>query len=196
MSELKPKYLALGDSYTIGEGVRENERWPVQLAKKLNWQDPSIIATTGWKTFELIEAIEKAALKGTYDWVSLLIGVNNQFRELPFSEFKEDMQHLADKMKPLVSSSNHIFLLSIPDYSVTPFAKGLQPDKISAELKQYNLYLQEFADSKGYQFCSITDLSTAAGKDDSLLVEDKLHPSAKQYNMWVEQIVEICTFSP
>ena len=195
MADKNPTYLALGDSYTIGEGVKENERWPVLLAEEKNWQPPKIIAKTGWKTFELIEAVEKASLKETYDWVSLLIGVNNQYRELPFNDFQQDLEQLADLIRPLVTRSDQIFMLSIPDYSVTPFARDHDTQKISAELEQYNVYIQEFAGKKGYQFCSITDISMESGQDTSLLVEDELHPSARQYQLWVERILKYCDFS-
>lgn len=195
MADTKPTYLALGDSYTIGEGVNEAERWPVMLADKMNWQPPRIVATTGWKTFELIEAIEKSSLDENYDWVSLLIGVNNQYRQLPFDDFQQDLERLADLIRPLVSRPDQIFMLSIPDYSVTPFARDHDTQKISAELEQYNIYIQDFAGKKGYQFCSITDISMKAGQDSSLLVEDELHPSGRQYRMWVNRIVDRCDFS-
>lgn len=195
MADAIPSYLALGDSYTIGEGVKEADRWPVMLASRLNWQPPRIIATTGWKTHELIKAIEHARLDKFYDWVSLLIGVNNQYRGLAFADFQHDLERLSELIRPLVRRPAHIFLVSIPDYSVTPFAQEHHPAKISAELKQYNMYKEEFAARKGYQFCKVTDLSQKAKNDTTLLANDGLHPSARQYSMWVDSIAQRCDFS-
>lgn len=194
MNNSLPTYLALGDSYTIGEGVDRDKTWPYLLAKQLGWHPPQVIATTGWKTFELLAALENAELATRYDWVSLLIGVNNQYRQLSFELFREDLERLSSMMHPLVDSPSRIFLLSIPDYSVTPFVKDKDRERIAAELQEYNRYKEEFAHWKGYQFCNITDLSQLADGDSTLIADDALHPSAVQYRMWVSRILQNVRF--
>ncbi len=164
------------------------------LAKALGWAAPEVIATTGWKTYELIEAAEAASLKPSYDWVSLLIGVNNQYRQIPFQVLQDDLHRLGTLMLSRVRKPGQIFLVSIPDYSVTPFVEEKDRARIAGELLAYNDYLKEYALKKGFQFCYITDISQKAGEDTGLIVEDKLHPSARQYQMWVNRIIQSCDF--
>lgn len=187
-------FLALGDSYTIGEGVTKVQTWPHILAKKLGWEPPQVIATTGWKTYELIEAIEAAHLSPSYDWISLLIGVNNQYRELPFKVYQDDLHRLANMIRPLVKDAGNIFLVSIPDYSVTPFVEDTDRERISSDLQTYNDYKKEFAQQQGFQFCYITDISQQADGNPGMIGYDKLHPSAEQYQMWVSRIIQSCDF--
>lgn len=187
-------YLALGDSYTIGEGLAKKQTWPYLLANKLGWELPQVIATTGWKTYELIEAIEAAHLSQSYDWISLLIGVNNQYRELPFKVFQDDLHRLAKMIRPLVKDAGNIFIVSIPDYSVTPFVEDKDRERISLDLHTYNDYKEEFAQQQGFQFCYITDLSQQAAGNPGMIGDDKLHPSAEQYQMWVSRIIQSCGF--
>jgi lysophospholipase L1-like esterase len=192
----KPTYLALGDSYTIGEGVLPSDRWPVMLAEQLQWEAPQIIATTGWTTSELLEGIEKSDLAPAYDWVSLLIGVNNQYRGQSIKNYKADLEQLAEVMLPLVKQqANHIFLLSIPDYGITPFASNKNPEKISRELALFNHTNQEFARHHGFQYCNITGHSILAKEQLDLLAADQLHPSGTMYELWVKEILASCNFS-
>ncbi|MFP4089928.1 MAG: SGNH/GDSL hydrolase family protein [Cyclobacteriaceae bacterium] len=190
-------YLALGDSYTIGEKVAENERWPVQLALKLGWQVPQIIATTGWTSQELLDALDQAKLKKHYDWVSLLIGVNDQYDGVPLHTYQENLTLLSERMLDIVSDRRHIFMLSIPDYSITPFVKekGMDPVKVGKALELFNQANAEAAHHYGFQFCNVTPFSRTAEKDFSLLAEDQLHPSGKMYSAWVAQLLKDCDFS-
>jgi lysophospholipase L1-like esterase len=193
MQQEKLTYLALGDSYTIGEGVDASQRWPVQLAQRRGWVQPHIIATTGWTTFELLDAIDHATLAKSYDRISLLIGVNNQYRGLAVQAYRDDLEKLAERMLPIVNGkAQHIFLLSIPDYSVTPFAREKQPEKIAEEIFLYNQVKEAFARERGFQYVYITDLSLKAAIQNDLLVEDQLHPSGLQYQQWVDRIEQRC----
>jgi lysophospholipase L1-like esterase len=188
-------YLALGDSYTIGESVNENHRWPVQLAdtlKKhgLSVADPKIIAKTGWTTIELQEAIAKAELKPPYDLVSLLIGVNDQYDGLNFKEYPGRFEELLNKSIELAGGkSGHVLVVSIPDYSVTPFGQENEPEKIMRELIEYNAANEVFAKRLGVHYVNITLASQNALDDSALVANDGLHPSAKMYSQWVDQIV-------
>lgn len=196
MRSVKPTYLALGDSYTIGEGILPTERWPVMLAELLQWNPPQIIATTGWTTSELLDGIRQSALANVYDWISLLIGVNNQYRGQDLDDYQKDLDHLAQVMLPLVDHQPHrVFLLSIPDYSVTPFAKEKNPEKISQELMQFNQANQAFAAQHGFQYCNITEESLLAKKRLEYLAEDQLHPSVLMYKAWVDKVLQSCKFS-
>jgi len=193
-------YLALGDSYTIGEGVPETERWPVQLAGALSdpviqVENPLIIARTGWTTADLKAGIEQMNPEGPYDLVSLLIGVNNQFRgesrgytlEGYSQEFTELLQMAVDFAggKP-----DRVFVVSIPDYSVTPFVTEVNKARVSAEIDAYNAANLEIANSFGIRYFNITPISRLAAGDNTLLAPDKLHPSGKMYKMWVELMAE------
>lgn len=192
-------YLALGDSYTIGESVAEKDRWPVSLATKLtahniSVSNPKIIATTGWTTDELKKAIEEANIQNTYGMVSLLIGVNNQYRGADrgytLEVYKKELQELLDTaVKFAGGNKNRVFVVSIPDYSVTPFAKDSDTDKITEELKVYNSIKKELAEAMGVKFLDITPISLEAKDDLSLVAEDKLHPSGKMYNRWVDEVI-------
>ncbi|WPP50906.1 SGNH/GDSL hydrolase family protein [Catalinimonas niigatensis] len=196
MSSVKPTYLALGDSYTIGESVLPSERWPVMLAEQLQWNPPQIIATTGWTTSELLDGIRQTILANVYDWISLLIGVNNQYRGQGLDEYQKDLNQLAQVMLPLVDHQpNRVFLLSIPDYGVTPFAKEKNPEKISQELSQFNHANQAFAAQQGFQYCNITEDSLLAKERSDYLAEDQLHPSVLMYKAWVDKVLQNCKFS-
>lgn len=188
------KYLALGDSYTIGEAVSEEDRWPVQLAARLSEnnirvQDPTIVATTGWTTDELQSALSRVRLAGPFDMVSLLIGVNNQYRGYPVQQYETEFEALVDSsIAHAGGKSENVFVVSIPDYGVTPFAanQGLDPEKISRELDEYNTIAKRIAESKGVQFFEITQWSRNAKDDPSLIASDGLHPSGKMYTNWVD----------
>lgn len=184
------KFLALGDSYTIGEAVAEAERWPVQLVEKLREAeieiaDPQIIATTGWTTDELQAAIAEEKPEGPYELVSLLIGVNNQYRGYPQKTYRKEFKQLLKQAILLAGDRpERVIVISIPDYGVTPFAADKDAGKISWELDAYNEVAREVADSLEVPFFDITPASRLAAVDKELVARDGLHPSGKMYTQW------------
>jgi lysophospholipase L1-like esterase len=188
------RYLALGDSYSIGEGVPDAGRWPVQLAVRLRREgvaldDPTIIATTGWTTDELSAAMDAFAFEPPYDLVSLLIGVNNQYRGRSADDYRSEFRGLLERAVTLAGGrSDRVLVLSIPDWGVTPFAHGSGRDvlQIAGELDVYNAIGQEEAGRRGAQFVDITGISRL---HPALLADDGLHPSAAQYALWTEAAV-------
>lgn len=189
------KYLALGDSYTIGESVSENERWPVQLAKSLRsngkaFSDPIIIATTGWRTDNLKDAIDKAQLKNEYELVSLLIGVNNQYQGKPVEQYEIEFDNLLRTAVQLAKGKKeNVFVVSIPDYGYTPFGKPKQTE-ISKALDHFNEINKRITERAGIQYINITDISRQGIEQTDLVAADGLHPSGKMYTLWVERIVK------
>jgi len=189
------KYLALGDSYTIGESVPESERWPVQLSEALrkkgrDLEAPRIIATTGWRTDNLANAINIAKLKEEYGMVSLLIGVNNQYQGKPVAQFIKEFEELLQTAIRLAGGKEeNVFVVSIPDYGYTPFGKPKQ-EKISKELDEYNNISREITKKYDVKYFYITDISRKGFEDPALVAEDGLHPSGKQYGQWVDLIVK------
>jgi lysophospholipase L1-like esterase len=182
------KFLALGDSYTIGESVAEAERWPNQLAAKLKLAAPHIIATTGWRTDNLKDAIEAANLKPEYDLVSLLIGVNNQYQGKSIEIYEREFEELLQtSIKLAKGKKKNVFVVSIPDYGYTPFGKAKQ-EKISEELDQYNAINKRIAAKYGVKYFNITEISRKGLEDAELIAGDGLHPSGKMYAQWVEVI--------
>src|SRR6056300_56112 len=187
-------YLALGDSYTIGESVQESERWPNQLAEvlkgtSLEVETVTIIAKTGWTTAELINGIESKKNTNQYDLVSLLIGVNNQYRGQSLERFETELIQLIKTA--IIYSKNGaqgVFLVSIPDWGVTPFAKDRDVKKIAMEIQAFNKVIQKQANEFKLPFIDITSISKEAKTDLSLLAPDELHPSGKMYNFWVQKI--------
>lgn len=186
------RYLALGDSYTIGEGVAEDGRWPVQLAKALRDEgialdDPRIIATTGWTTDELSAAIDDAEPLGDFDFVSLLIGVNNQYRGRSGAEYRDEFQGLLERAIGFAHGrAGRVLVLSIPDWGVTPFAiqSGRDQGLIASELDAYNAVARECCDARDVAFVDITLVSRALGAEVEMLAADGLHPSAAMYAKW------------
>jgi lysophospholipase L1-like esterase len=186
-------YLALGDSYTIGEGVGEAERWPMQLARQLReagiaLDDPRIIATTGWTTDELSAALDAAEPLGQ-DWalVSLLIGVNNQYRGRPVDDYVPEFTALLDRaIAHAGGDPRRVLVLSIPDWGVTPFAfaGSFDPEVIAEALDAYNAAAARICAERGVAFVDITPVSRARGAETAMLVEDALHPSAAMYAEW------------
>ena len=195
MSQTPTKYLALGDSYTIGESVTEAERWPVQLAEALrkkgqDIEGPKIIATTGWRTDNLGNAINIATLKPEYGLVSLLIGVNNQYQGKPIEQFRKEFEELLNVAIRLAQGKKEdVFVVSIPDYGYTPFGKPNQP-KISRELDEYNDISRKITGKYGVKYFYITDISRKGLEEPSLVASDGLHPSGKQYSQWVDLILK------
>ena len=194
-SQTKIKYLALGDSYTIGESVEENERWPNQLVsrleKKFNYSVKlQIIAKTGYTTGELLEEINKTNISMNNDYVSLLIGVNNQFRDLDISIFEKELNILLDKSIEFANGEKeNVFILSIPDWGVTPYGIKKNRDSVSKEIDNHNLLISELTKSKGLAYYNITKISRQINQIDGLISIDSLHPSGKMYSMWVDEIV-------
>jgi lysophospholipase L1-like esterase len=193
------RYLALGDSYTIGEGVAVNERWPVLLTDSLlssgiKINNTLIIARTGWTTAELKGGIVQANPEGPFDLVSLLIGVNNQYRGesrgyTPEGYRQEFTELLEMAVEFAGGKPERVFVVSIPDYGVTPFVKEENKEKVSAEIDIYNAINLEISNSLGIKYFDITPLSRLAANDNTLLAGDKLHPSGKMYKSWVDMMV-------
>lgn len=185
-------YLALGDSYTIGQGVDEEARWPNQLKtqlliKSIDLSPVDIIAQTGWTTEDLLMAIE-AQKPEQHDLVSLLIGVNNQFQKKPFSQFESEFQVLLEKTIVLAGGNQRLFVVSIPDYGVTRFGSG-NPGGIATEINAYNAYIQQQCIKRDILYIDITEISRSLGGNDGALAGDGLHPSGAQYLKWVEKIL-------
>ncbi|MBE2225880.1 MAG: SGNH/GDSL hydrolase family protein [Ignavibacteria bacterium] len=188
----KYTYLALGDSYTIGEMVNENERFPAQLSAMLNSDsidiaEPLIIAKTGWTTDELLAEIKEKNVTDTFSIVTLLIGVNNQYRGRDSENYRSELKQLLEiAVKYAGGKNGNVFVLSIPDWGVTPFAEGKERGKIAAEIDEYNRVKKEECEKLGVKFYDITGISRINEAD--LTASDGLHPSGKMYKMWVDKI--------
>lgn len=190
------RYLALGDSYTIGESVEENERWPVQLAEAINLhsstvyiREPQIIAQTGWTTGDLLDALALNTEPET-DLVSLLIGVNNQYQGLDTAEYRSQLAELIQYgLDRVEQDTRRMFILSIPDYGYTPFGVSNQ-NSISSELAVFNSICLEEAQRAGVAHYDITGISQQWPDVPNLVAADGLHPSGTQYALWVESIQE------
>ncbi|HET6527584.1 MAG TPA: SGNH/GDSL hydrolase family protein [Balneolaceae bacterium] len=190
-------FLALGDSYTIGERVGVEESWPVQLSEQLRAEGldvaaPKIIAQTGWTTQDLKKAIAKADLEPPYDLVSLLIGVNDQYQGIDISKYPSNFRFLLDKAITLAGHKpDHVLVLSIPDYGATPFGQQRNSKKISAEIENYNSINKDIATRLGAHYINITPISQKAKINPALVASDGLHPSEKMYKQWVEKVLPI-----
>jgi lysophospholipase L1-like esterase len=189
------RFLALGDSYTIGEGVDSVGRWPVQLAaalraKKLNIADPEIIARTGWTTDELASAIAVAAPHGPYSLVTLLIGVNNQYRGRDAGQYRTELKSLLKQAVGFAGGkASRVVMLSIPDWGVTPFANGRDREKIGSEIDLFNAIGREEALAAGAHWVDVT----AASREPHtgwVGTKDGLHPTAAQYARWAALSVD------
>lgn len=191
-------FLALGDSYTIGEGVPEAERWPVRLAGRLREEgiamgEPQIVARTGWTTDELSAAMDEAELHPPGDLVTLLIGVNNQYRGRPLDEYRLQFRALLERAIALAGGdAQRVIVASIPDWGVTPFARGEGRDaqQIAADIDAFNAAARAEADARHARFVDITGISRAPDVR-GLLTADGLHPSGAQYVRWVDAIAPV-----
>ena len=189
--ETQLTYLALGDSYTIGESVEPEERWPVQLTEKLRAegiaiQVPRIIATTGWTTQDLLRAMDSQLKNEKYDLVSVSIGVNNQYQGKSIDEYREDLYEVFKRAITYSESGvSGVFAVSIPDYGVTPFG-AQNAEEIARELDEFNKVFEEVASEFGVDFYNITPISREAANQPDLIAQDQLHPSGKMYKLWVE----------
>ena len=183
-----PAFLALGDSYTIGEQVDVDSRWPVQLARALRAAgvpvgEPQIIAQTGWTTDELGAGIEQADVQRTYSLVSLLIGVNNQFRGRNADEYRAQFRSLLDQAIAFAGGkAMRVIVLSIPDWGVMPFAEGRDRAKIGLEIDQFNAAARDESTRSGAAWVDITPTSRAT--KGGWAASDGLHPSGTQYAAW------------
>ncbi len=190
------RYLALGDSYTIGESVPESDRWPNQLARHLVDKgintDVTIIARTGWTVNELWQGIQVNPPKGSYDLVTLLIGVNDQYRGHPAVGYRDDFRFMLNiAIEYAGGDPDHVIVLSIPDWGRTPFAAGRNTQVIAEEIDQFNSINREESEKAGVHYVDITPISRTVTADSDLIASDGLHPSARMYSAWVDQVLPI-----
>ena len=194
-SSKKYSFLALGDSYTIGEGVAIEESWPHILQKELSFSDttldtPHIIAQTGWTTKDLIETLKKEQLPVGFDIVSLLIGVNNQYQGKSTEEFRlEFCSLLSTAIQYAENSKKNVFVLSIPDWGVSPFAKDRDCAKITREINEFNRIIQEETQKLELLFIDITQISRLAFNNPAYIASDGLHFSKRMHHLWVHEII-------
>lgn len=194
-------WLALGDSYTIGQSVATEETYPSRSvtllgADSIRFSTPRVVAETGWTTTDLLTAISKSELDAKYDFVSLLIGVNNQYRNLSTAGFARDFETLLKKAIHFAgNNASHVVVLSIPDWSVTPYATNYLPDNsgrdaavVSKQIDEYNAACRLVSGKYHVEFIDITPGTRMAGEDPSLLATDGLHPSGKEYAVWAEKL--------
>ena len=192
-------YLALGDSYTIGESVAEDGRWPMQLARALREEgiplaDPRIVAMTGWTTDELEWGIDAVEPLGTFDLVSLLIGVNNQYRNRSAVAYGGEFHALLHRaIRYARGRADRVLVLSIPDWGVTPFAANDKRDAatIGAEVDAFNERARRMCEKEGATFVDITPVSRERGAEAEMLADDGLHPSAAMYTLWTQAALPV-----
>ena len=193
-SETGLRFLALGDSYTIGEGVARAGRWPEQLAARLRQSGaevaaPEIVAVTGWTTGELADGIDQAGPQGPFDLVTLLIGVNNQYREAPEADYRAEVGALLDRAVAFGGGDpGRVVAISFPDWGVTPFgaADARGPARIREQVDAFNAVAQAQARSRGIAWVDLADLSRQQGDQ---VVDDGLHPDAAAYAAWTDRIL-------
>lgn len=189
-------YLALGDSYTIGESVSLQQSFPYQTVQMLrkegyHFAAPEIIAKTGWTTDELEEGMKKHSFLPKYDFVSLLIGVNNQYRGRDVMVYKMEFEELVKKAIAFAHhKAAHVIVVSIPDYSHSPFAQSRDPERIAREVEVFNNICKAVSIQYKVQYVDITPVSKKAADDAALIAEDGLHPSAKAYKIWAKKMAE------
>jgi len=186
------RFLALGDSYTIGESVAPEERWPVQLgallcAEGIDIGDPTLVAATGWTTDDLWAGIDRANPQGTFDFVSLLVGVNNQYRGRSRDEYRQQFAALLQRAIGFAGGNPaRVVVLSIPDWGVTPYAARLErdPAAVGADIDAFNAINRAETERLGAHYVDVTAFSRQAAHDPSLLAADGLHPSGRMYAEW------------
>lgn len=188
-------YLALGDSYTIGESVEPEMRWPVQLVDSLRDHEvkvdyPVIIAKTGWTTQDLLSAMDEKLDQEKFDIVSVLIGVNNQYQGKSLEAYEIDLHEIFQQaISHSKTGKDGVFVVSIPDYGATPFGAP-KADEIGREIAAFNSVFQKVAGEYELDFYNITPISKRASEDPSLVASDDLHPSGAMYSLWVEEFVD------
>lgn len=189
--------LALGDSYTLGEGVALPNSFPYQAVSLLRkagyaFYAPEIIAKTGWTTGELEAAVNDHTFLPKYDFVSLLIGVNNQYRGRAIIEYKEQFERLLKRSIALAGGkAEHVIVLSVPDYSVTPFAQHSDREKIAREIDEYNTLNRALSVQFKVQYLDVTGISRKAKGAPEAFVADGLHPSEKEYAKWAKEVAAL-----
>lgn len=189
------RFLALGDSYTVGEGVARDAIWPAQLVRALSASGtplapPDVVATTGWTTDELAVALRGRVLAPRYALVSLGIGVNDQYRGRDIASYRESFTRLLWRAVAFAGDdAAHVFVMSIPDWGVTPFAQDRDPVTIAAAIDAFNALAQAQTAGIGARFVDVTAISRACGSDPAMLAVDGLHPSAAQYTRWLTAIL-------
>lgn len=186
------KFLALGDSYTIGEGVSGQDSWPNQLIQKLkrknlDFKSPDIIAKTGWTTRDLIKNINNVR-NDMFDLISLLIGVNNQFQKLEFNTFVDEFEYLAEWGLSHIDEKGTFFIITIPDYGRTPYG-NTRKSIITEEIQMYNDYIISYSERKNIPFVDVTRLSQQVRNKREMLAEDMLHYSDTMYDLWSDKII-------
>lgn len=190
-------YLALGDSYTIGEGVNASESWPVQLMGDLKergymMDSLQIIARTGWTTDELLIGALESSLLSEYDLVTVMIGVNNQFRGRSLENFRDELSILLEKSIQYAGGDQEkVFVFSIPDWGVTPFAGSRDKAKIASEIDAFNAEIIRLTEELNLRYIDVTEMSRKAAQDSTLLASDGLHPSGLMYSQWVDKMAPI-----
>ena len=203
MNKAGLRYLALGDSYTIGEALAVENSWPMQWvhalrADGIDVADPGIIAKTGWTTDELADALDEAESNSTirppYDLVSLLIGVNNQYRGRRAENYREEFSGLLKRAIAYAGNKNsHVFIVSIPDWGITEFGQksGRDLAQIARELDSYNQINREVSKQAGVHWVDISKVTREVGADPEFYAEDGLHPSRALYALWVKELLKI-----
>lgn len=191
----KYKYLALGDSYTIGESVDIDDRFPVQLTSRLQQEgfeveNPQIIAKTGWTTDELLKGITEISPKDDFDLVTLLIGVNNQYRGRDLANYETEFEVVLRKAINFAGGNKKkVIVISIPDYGVTPFGEKKDSTQISSEIDEFNTINKKVSGRHGVDYINITEISRMAAQNGNLIADDGLHPSAEMYALWTGLIL-------
>jgi lysophospholipase L1-like esterase len=198
-TESSVRYLALGDSYTIGESVEQAGTFPFQLAgalekgSGLHFSEIKVIAKTGWTTAELKDGIKRAKPKGPFQLVTLLIGVNNQYRGYDPGIYKKEFEELLLQAIDFAGGrKDRVIVVSIPDYGCTPFGAEMAV-KIDKELREYNEMARQICSQKDVSWVDIFQVSKLALKDSNLIATDNLHPSADMYALWVKEILPVAT---
>ena len=189
-------FLALGDSYTIGESVIEEERWPNQMVdialnENVMFDQPDIIAKTGWRTEQLIDTLNKINFIKKFDYVSLMIGVNNQYSLKPIETFRLDLIKLLDMSIGYSIKRDNVVLISIPDWGVTPFGDGYDRNRIKGEIDEFNSVIKDIANTNNILYVDVTEISRRALTEKDLIANDSLHPSGKMYKEWAEKIYNL-----
>jgi len=196
IAQKQRSFLALGDSYTIGESVPIYESFPYQTVQLLRNKGMSIhaaeiIAKTGWTTDELMAGIERTTFEKSYDIVTLLIGVNNQYRGKDHSAYEKDFEKLLNKAIAFAGGNKqHVFVLSIPDWGATPFAADKDRVKIGKEIDQFNAINRKITEKTGIAYVSITEGSREATSNALLVAKDGLHPSGIEYGRWAKKLAD------
>ncbi|TLF47149.1 SGNH/GDSL hydrolase family protein [Maribacter aurantiacus] len=191
------KYLALGDSYTVGESVASNQNFPMQLSERLESElntsvETKIIARTGWRTDDLQNGISNTRIDKPQDLVTLLIGVNNQYQDKPFEQYEKEFPELLGIALNFVEgNAEKVLVISIPDYAFTPFGQSRDVDKISREIDMYNEFARSIAVENKVRFVEITDITRMGLEQPQLVASDGLHPSGEAYSKFVDRILPL-----